>query len=343
MITPTCLIEVNPADGSIIQPFDFMHNVSINSSWENLIDTCTLVLPKKVKVRKTGRYLDPITSGNNVIFRRGDGITVNLGYDGNLTRRFQGVISHVNPKVPVQLLCEDDGFRLKQSICPKYFQESGTLSNILKTILPIDVRTGKQYVFHCDDIRLGKFTIEKCSVMELLDYLKKHFGFSIYFRDNILFVGLAYTQQKIADFSNPDTPLNVFHFQKNIISTNNLEFFREEDIKYKVTSVSWQPDNSKKIFNFGDVDGELRTLNFYGLSDADVKKLSIDWLGRFKYTGFRGSFTAFLDPIVQHGDAIVLRDAIIPDRNGTYLVKKVVTESGVNGGRQTITLDRILI
>lgn len=342
------MIEVTNADGTPVvtesgqlKPFDFLTEVSINSSWEDLVSTGTLTLPKKIKIRTTGKYLDDITIGANPIFRRGQQIKISLGYDGNLTKRFEGIITKVSPKIPLRLTFEDDGFRLKQSICPKYSQTSGKISTILRTVLPIDPRTGKQYKFQTDDITVGKFTIEKASVMEFLNYLKQHFGFSVYFRDNTIFVGFAYTQNNIASFSVPNTPLNVFEFQRNIIS-DNLEYAREEDLRYKVTVVNIMRDNSRKTFDFGDIDGELRTFNFYDVPDADIKTMATNMLNRFKFTGFRGSFTAFLDPIVKHGDAIQLVDKIMPDRNGVYLVKRVVTTSGINGGRQVITLDRVI-
>lgn len=338
MIALSSLISIGRFSGK--SAINFLNQVEITSSWENLIDTCTIQLPKNLKTRaNNSRYLDPVTAGNNTMFRRGDEVQIQLGYDGRLTERFTGIVSKVSPKVPVKIFCEDDGFRLKQSICPKYSTTGTTIASLLKAILPIDPRTGKQYAFQADPITIGKFTIEKCSVIELLDYLKRHFGFSIYFRDNKIFVGLAYQLSTIAAVSM--TAPKVFHFQKNIIS-DTLEYFRAEDVKYKITVVNIRKDNTRKTFDFGDIDGELRTLNFYDVPDADVKSLALNMLNRFKYTGFRGTFTTFLDPMVRHGEAVRLVDAIIPDRNGVYLVKQVVTTSGINGGRQIVTLDRIL-
>lgn len=370
MIIPQSYIEIFNADNTLKVTFDYINEVNISSTWEDLISSCTLTIPKKIKVRNSNQslYIYPITAGdqtsatqvdkNPAYFRRGDTINIWLGYAGNLTLRFQGVITKITVKNKIQLHCEDDGFRLKQSICPSYprektsnnfpqdFAATRKLSDLLKLELPIDPRTGKQYKFHCDDITIGKFTIEKVSVIQFLNYLKQHFGFSVYFRDNTISVGLAYEQQNIASFSNPDTPINVFQFQRNIIS-DSLEYFRAEDVKYRINIIIWTKDNVKTELPYnplysGDVDGEIRTFNFYDVTIADAKRLAANALNRYKYTGFRGSFTGFLDPIVKHGDAIQLVDPVIPDRNGVYLVKKVVTGSGVNGGRQTIYLDRTL-
>jgi len=74
---------------------------------------------------------------------------------------------------------------------------------------------------------------------------------------------------------------------------------------------------------------------------AELSNLANEALSKLKYEGFRGSFTTFLEPQVKHGDVIAIQDDVIPDRNGKYLVRKVVTKFGVDiGGRQIITLDR---
>lgn len=91
---------------------------------------------------------------------------------------------------------------------------------------------------------------------------------------------------------------------------------------------------------FGDTDGELRTLNYYNLSKADLEKVAKKEAERIRYEGYRGSFTSFLLPQVQHGDTVILDDKKLPDRKGSYLVKSVTTTFGQGGGRQKIEIDR---
>lgn len=341
MIKLTSSIEItDPAGVRRFRPIDFCHQIEINSSWEDMVSTCKITLPKVVFKNRKGTYIQPVTNGEEVFFRRGDQVKVSFGYDGKLTTRFEGIIAKVNPRVPIELHCEDDSFRLKESICKKKSWDVGvSLSDILSFVLPVDPRTGKQYKFSADPMTFGKFSINRSSVLELLEYFKKSFGLTVYFRDNTIFVGLAYQLKTIADIATKVLP--VFHFQKNIIE-DSLEYWREEDVKYRVTATNIKRDNSRKTFDFGNVDGELRSVTYYDVPDADVKRLATDLLNRFKFTGFRGTFTGFMDPKIQHGDPIRLQDDIIPDRNGTYLVKRVISKCGVDGGRQVITLDRII-
>ena len=69
------------------------------------------------------------------------------------------------------------------------------------------------------------------------------------------------------------------------------------------------------------------------------QKIADERIARMKFDGYRGSFTSFLLPRVQHGDAVKLTNPTIPEREGVYLVKQVITTYGVNGGRQEIFLD----
>jgi hypothetical protein len=63
-------------------------------------------------------------------------------------------------------------------------------------------------------------------------------------------------------------------------------------------------------------------------------------LNRMYYEGFSGTFTVFGLPSVKHGDSVQLIDPILPEMNGTYMVKKVKKIMSVEKGfKQEITID----
>jgi hypothetical protein len=319
--------------------FDFVNNIQIVSTWENITDTCEITVPKKLRVKKEGLFTDAITAGNESMWRRNDPVKIYLGYDDNNDLRFDGVLTRISPKLPLVFNCEDKMFLLKQTTVSKYSKASVTLPQMLTDILPIDPETGVQYAFEAEDISLGKFMIERCSVVEVFDYLKKPpFGLSSYFKDGILYVGFAYRISSIADIATgiPEE----FEFQRNIIDDSNLDYIRDDDVKLRVKVVNRNAQNQITETEYGDSFGELRTIQVYSLSAADADIIGNEALQKYKYEGFRGSFTAFLQPMVKHGDAIRLVDPLIPDRTGVYLVRQVVTTFGMDGGRQEITLDR---
>jgi hypothetical protein len=77
--------------------------------------------------------------------------------------------------------------------------------------------------------------------------------------------------------------------------------------------------------------GSVTALDLFELGVAELKK--------YYYTGFKGKFVTFGYPYVKLGDHVTLQDRLLPDRNGTYVVRGVEYTGGVNGHRQIISLD----
>lgn len=324
MIRLSSDITIGPAN------FNFVNEVEITSTWENLTDTCRIVMPNNIRPKSNGNVTYEITAGENNIWKRGDSVVVKLGYDDNNAQIFKGKLTMISPKKPLEFECEDDMYVLKQSSV-KYSAPSATLKSLMTAIVPTSITV------ETEDITLGKFVVTNASVAEVLDYLRKKFGLSSYFLPSgNLYVGFAY--RNIAGIATG--VLNEFTFQKNIIDDSQLKYTRDDDTRFKVTAINIKPDNTRKSVVVGDSLGEQRTLYFYDVTDSELTTLATESLQKMKYEGFTGSFLTFLQPTVRHGDAINIVDPIIPDRNGTYLVRKVVTRFGMDGGRQEITLDR---
>ncbi len=312
--------------------FNFCNEVEINSSWENLTDTAKITIPKNIRFKKDGIFTDAITSGPDALWKRGDLVSLSLGYDDNNANLFTGVITKISPKFPMEFECQDNMYVLKQTTIPRYSKSNVTLNQLIGDILP------SGYEFETEDITLGKFIISSASVAEVLDYLKKKFGITSYFKNGVLYSGFAYKSATIDTIATGT--LKVFDFNKNIIDASNLEYIRDDDTNLKVTAINILPNNTRESVTVGDNLGEQRTLYFYDVTTSELNSLANEALTKYKYEGFTGSFLTFLQPTVQHGEAIQLIDNTIPDRNGVYLVKRVITRFGQGGGRQEIHLDR---
>jgi hypothetical protein len=337
MVRLTCRIKIGDTE------FDYVNNCEIHSSWEDMTSTAVIVLPKRVDTLyreidggEFSQYkkVPAVFTGPDRLFNKKDAVEIYAGYDGNNKLRFKGVVTRVDPQLPLTIYCEDEMFMLKQKTVKKLSLASASLDEILKAIIPAP------YTYQTEDIRIGKFKIENASVIETLDYLKKTFGFMVWFREGVIHCGLKYQTNKIELAANSKLP--VFHFQHNIIESGSLEFKEPGDVSYQVQVINIKDKNKRHEITVGDVDGEIRTLHFYDAKDSDLEKLANEQLNRMKYQGFRGSFTTFLEPMVQHGDAVHLVDGVMEDRNGKYMVKAVDTKFGVGGGRQTIELDQLI-
>lgn len=358
---------------------DFVNYGEINTSWQNLTDTAKLRFPRNVLVEDENGDLINWTDnaiygdhGNSSpLFMRGDEISISVGYfydqfddteilEMTVTPQFTGYISNIKNRLPIELECEDNMWKLKQIAAPNklYKASQYTVKKMIEEMLvgtPYTVTDGGF------EVSIGDFRVQSETVAQVLERLKKDGGLTSYFRGNELRAAtVAY------DFNYMQTQ-EVFEFQENIIS-DSLEYTRKDDLNIAVRAYSQAMENATgknhdgtqkrkrkrlevlvgKIDKFGNLGEIVNNKTFHGdlitfpVIGATTKEQLIDrakkHLPKFYYTGFRGSFDTFGQPTVTHGNAAIIRDNKIPERNGTYLIKQVTTKFGVQGFRQKIAL-----
>jgi hypothetical protein len=346
---------------SKIFTFDFVTEGEVYSSWQNLTDTARLVFPKNIYFKdESGNNYSwqgkNIIEGNNTppIIMRGDKVKIEWGYYYNVDSDyhyqtesntiFEGYISRIFNRMPIEIECEDNMWKLKQVAAPsKLFRASQY--NLQTMLTELTSKTGftinSDATTNVGDIRTGGET-----VAQVLDRLQRDYRLESYFRgDELRCSGIVYY---------PDYTEKVFQFQQNIIG-DQLEYRRLDDIKigvkaYSVNEFEISGKKKKKrlsVFVTKDVksteegfDGEKRTLYFWNVtSENDLAKKAQDRLNRLYYEGFFGSFESFGFPFVKHGDHAIIRDNILPERNGTYKIKAVTYRFGMGGYRQDIEID----
>lgn len=137
-----------------------VHSFEVYSTWKNLTDTATVILPHNIYAYSNGKMTSwgTVYAPNNVnimptntyvggfppvgkvpLFLRGDKITIEAGYYYPYTQNengtysyttklntvFTGYISSVHSGIPIRLDCEDNFWLLKQMKAPpKYYPES---------------------------------------------------------------------------------------------------------------------------------------------------------------------------------------------------------------------------
>lgn len=283
---------------------------------EALTTTCKLTLPRKVKWK--GETSNPI--------KRGDKISVWLGYDDNLQLAFTGYVLRKGFKAPIEIFCEDEMFMLKQKQCVKKSYKNVDIRTLLKDQgLPYDIKVlGEQ--------NIGQYRVNFENVAELLAHLKEN-NIRTFFRiENdkpVLYCGVL--------FDHGNEMRQVFATGINIISDSSLDEQKAEDMKIKLKVVSLQPDNKKKIkVEVGDADGEKRTLHCYGKTEAEAKAWGKQELERLKRDGLTGSFQTFGHVLLDVLDVIGIK--IDGERKGKYQVQKNTITFGSSGFRQDITL-----
>ena len=306
--------------------FNAVADCNIVEDVSTLTDTCEIQLPKKIK------WQEAVAKNGKPPIKRGDKITIKLGYDGDLQTRFTGFIRSVDAKVPITIKCEDGMFVLKShKVKPKAFKNA-SLHEIVSYLLE---GTSIKFQLMDKDIKVGNWRLTKTHASEELQELKEKMMLSSYFRringESILYIGLAYpldNRKKVK-----------FIHGKNIID-ENFEYRDKDDIRVRCEAQSFNAKNKKVTYEYGDKDGDVIKIRMDGLTENELKKYAIEAVERYKQSGFKGSFETFGQPEVSKCDMVEIHAS--DGNSGVYLVKKLEIEFGTNGYRQKIELGQPL-
>ena len=291
----------------------FVNEVSINQSWKQLTDTAEIRLPRNLKLQK-----DPIKD----VIKKDDKVTIELGYDNELVTEFTGFVSEIHPDVPIIIKCEDEMRQQKKNPVNMSFK-SVTLADLITAIAP---GITNKY------IAMASLRINDATPAQVFTFLRDQYGLVTYFVAGRLYSGFAY--------QNPPNDVQV-HFQKNVKSSQRLEYRFKDEQKIRVKAISMLPDNKKLEATVGDDDGELRTLTFFNItSEATLKKRAEAELDKLKVDGYRGDVVLFGQPFAQHGDRLELLDDAFPERQDTNFIDKTVTTFGQSGYQRICSLGK---
>ena len=308
MYVPLCEITI----GKYI--FRHVVNVKIESSRKDMGDTAVIVLPSKYAGKSLAKEI-----------KEGDRVEIRLSYDGyGMNTEFTGYVNIIGCNLPVEIQCEDEIYKLKRTPAKVKSWQSTKLKDVLHHLVP-------DATLEVPDITLSPFYIKgTLNVATALQQIRDAYGLDVYFRGSKLFAGLAYTEKSMSAAK----PV-VFDLRKNVVK-NDIEFVRADSRRIKLKAISMLPGNKQLKYETGDPDGEVRTLHFYNKTTSELKALADEEVKKFKSDGFKGHFTCFGIPFVQHGMIAEIREEGFEEKNGKYFVDKVTTEYGMNGFRREI-------
>lgn len=320
--------------------FNYLTNLSIESSWDTFTDRAILTIPNKFL-----KDNEIIVVGDNNIFKRGDAVEFKVGYFPNLISKFKGFISGIDPDSPLVFECEDRMWLLKQeNLVSKLFSKP-TISDVVEYATASI--SGLTIEYDNPDTEIGAFEVDNrgfVNAVTVFEVLKKQFGYFIYFENETLQV------RKMRSVLSLDKPIHRISFQNNVIESN-LIYQRDDDVNLVIKVESIDLETNTRITRYGfKVKGEVvissvqrtgqttKSINVLNLTESQVDEFIKDNIDKYIYEGYIGDFTTFSEPSVNHSDRIELTDLKHEEREGRYLIKKVITNFGINGGRQTIEL-----
>ena len=293
--------------------FDFVHGIEVTTGWQEQTSKAVIRMPAKITVDKNEL---------KNVFKKGDPVTIQIGYDGRLNTIFNGFIARVHPKVPLVLDCEDLMWKLKQ-IQVNDNAKNETMQSFLSRNIP--------YPIDCFDIKIPSYIASKVSAAQLLDKISQDFGLSAFVRDGKIVVGKQYAPDKIARHI-----IILDNSTRSNVVVDNLEYTSKDDVKIKVTAISNLSSGKKVEVELGDPDGETRTLNFYNIPEPDLKAIAEKEMEKLQYDGYRGDFIVFGEPFIREGEIVEIRNDQESDKTGSYWVDGVTYKFDFGGIRQEI-------
>lgn len=303
----------------------FVRRFEIESTWDKFTDTAVIEFPREIVFRKERQRIENVISVN-------DPVTIKAGYFPDMTERFVGFVSKIEPDVVTKIHCQDGAW-----LCKQKSLNLSTTETTIESLITDNLPSGLGSV-NAVDAKIGSLRIKNMTFAQIMDKIRKTFGVRTWFKGLDIYSGLPYIQN--------DGITHEISFQRDIpLNGSSLEYQDGDNVKLKVKAISIQPDNTKVEIEVGDADGEQRTFTTYNVPNvADLKNLAEQHLDDLKFTGFRGSFTMFGDPCVKHGDKIILTDELNPERGDgstNYGVKAVKTTFDVGSGfRQVVELGK---
>lgn len=342
MLYPVCSLHIGDLT------LDFVHEVRIESSWRNLTDTCTIQLPRNLRVRTSPTDATPVNFED--VVQIGAPVRVEYGYgQANLRLEFVGYVTGLKPGPPIEIACQDEMYFLKRVSLPARAWPKATTQDIAEYIRAESRRTFGIQLLGDKPVNLGEFQIQKETGAAVFDRLRKDYGLRCFFRNQYLVIGDPYQERASAT-----VPRHKLRFGQNII-TNDLQYVYAADVHVQVHAVSLLAKTKRQRPQIevtlpatdaaaADDGGEVRTYKFTGLSAAELRARATAILAGLKYTGYAGTLTTFGAPPIEHGDEVQLDDtgAAYPKGGATFSVDKVEKTFGINGSRRVVTLGPLI-
>ena len=296
-----------------------LEKIEIIRSAESVIDTAVVTLPYMIEAKNT--RLDEQV-------KRGDAVSIKLGYDGKNVSEFEGFVKSVNPNVPLTIECEDYGFLLRKPVKDRVF-----VGKNVKIILEdIASQCGLKIESDFGGLSFDKFVIRSATAFEVVEKIRNEYNLNIYVRSDKTLIAKGLYTEKTGDV--------YYDFEVNI-KKSDLKFVRSEDVKIQVKIRGIGKDNkATKEIIVGSSGGEVITLpERRGVTDeATLTDIAKNRQIQLSYDGYRGSIYGWLIPFVDVGFTAKINDPDNAIRNGKYYVKSVKTTFSQNGGERQIEL-----
>lgn len=298
-----------------------LKGVKIVTSVLNLADTATIELP--------GKYLNSWKKIEDRV-KVGDAVTIQLGYDNHNETEFTGYLKRISrDNNSLVLECVDALYLMDKAVNDKEYKVvsvKALLEEILAQVDP-EIKVACDYEFTYE-----KMVVFKSTALDVLKKIHEDTKANIWFEGKTLHVHPVY--QQLAG----DTPM-IYDTQVNV-QRNEIKWVDNSDKKVLVEVKFISPEGKLEKQEYG-VSGGKRVTRYVGASKEDLLRAAENEYNLWNYSGYEGSVTGWLVPVVRAGGSVRLRDKERGE-DGTYYVTGVEIEFGQNGAKRKVALGKRL-
>lgn len=307
-------------------------SVTIKMDVQQLANTATIEIPAtafKKRLKQAGGI------------KRGQKVSVYLGYDGRNELEFEGFVNRRTDKEGgLEIECEDAMFQFRQTAMRNEELNNPSMKQLLAKVVDAvnDNPETESFIYSSTslDYKYDKFVFSNASAFDVLKQIQEETKARIYLdTDNVLHIEPQYVEEvsNVVDYS----------FQRNICKEGLSLTWKDTRDNPLVVEVegSGRVDGkaAKVLVSAGTPGGDRITEKIRGIVDKNtLQAIAEDMLKARNHVGFEGSFQGWLRPLVTAGDFVNLADFEDESRNGKYYVTSVETSFSNSGGVRTISL-----
>lgn len=303
--------------------FNVVNNISMPSSVDTLTDTCTILMPRRLRYNNEPLYK---------ILSPGDQIEVSLGYNNKLTVLFRGYIRTIRShKVPAELYCEDNMYVLKKVMIDSYSSDNLDIKDFIEKYLPAGIER------NVVSAKIGRWRFTNVSLTQALESIKKDYPMSFFFKSGKFYGTMPST---LANQDN-DAQRVIFKYHQNIIDDS----ISQEDVdvdKLQIVAKVILANGTKLETKYPETvpDPQVRTFHYDNITTLEeLKAKAKTEHDNFKVNQIAGNFKAFGLPLVRFMDIVEFRDEENTWRDKkSFTVKSVKRTFGTGGYRQEVEI-----
>lgn len=302
------------------------HSVKWRSGVMQIIETCTISLPRASYVKNKLNTTEDNTRTESVLFAEGDPVIVQLGYDNRNTLRFKGFVKRINQGDRLELECEGYNYQL-----PKVFSKSYAVTTLKTMLTDLTIGTDIQLAKEMADVKVSNVRFKNATGLQVLEWIKKELHLAVTFHFDTLYAGTLY------GWSKKTTKLRLGY---NTVDDKDFKQ-RKTDANILIQLVAKDSaGTTKKTKSDEQRYSQTKEVKIKAGLDADfMKQIANDLQSRENYRGYEGSVTCFLEPTLEKSSVVDLESPRFPDKAGLYFVENIEGSFDANGGRQKITLN----